>query len=213
MIEARELSAVRAANREVVQESVTWISKKYGDAMVHWVENVWFADLNEDERKGLSTADPAIRAIHDTNVLEQMIAEGKFIIDEQEKRVLDIILDASLNLTDSQRTYLEQLGERALLLYSVSRCEPGEGFALKPYADGGEEVFIEDKWISRMLDVDDVVGSRLMQTGGKWETSGAVYHIPEVYVDELATKLKDLKGSEYSYALIRYWLGLVAAHV
>jgi len=64
-----------------------------------------------------------------------------------------------------------------------------------------------------MFDVDDIVGLRLMQTGGVWETSGAVYHFPEEYVADVLTRLQAADADDYSRVLFHYWLGLVAAHV
>jgi len=231
MLEERNLSAVRAANREVVQEAVNWITQKHGDALINWMEKVWFDGCDEQMRKGIATADPAIKHIHDTNLLEYLIAEGALQeaneagedageasgdgVETEEKPALQLILDAVAHLTDAQRDYLQQLATNPLRLYLVTDCRPGEGFSLlrHPPVDKGDAVCIEDKWISRMLDDGDTVGLRLMQTGGVWETSGAVYHIPEEYVAELAGKLSEANDEDYSRNLILFWLGLVAAHV
>jgi len=215
MLEERNLSVIRAGNREVVQEAVNWITLQHGDALAKWVEDVWFADISEDERKGLATADPAIKSVHDTNLLEYLVAEGVFAQDEGDARVLQLIVDAVLSLEDGQRVYLEQLGQSPLHLYRVTACQPGEGFDLQlyPLADDDSIFHIEDKWVSRMFDVDDIVGLRLMQTGGSWETSGAVYHFPEEYVADLLVRLQSADADDYSRTLIHNWLGLVAAHV
>ncbi len=227
LLEERKLTSIRVSNREVVQEAVNWIALQHGDAMADWVEHTWFADISEDERQGLSTADPAIRSIHDVNVLEQMVAEGSFNMTDSEDQtsdesddvgqnipVLQLILDSAMDFKQEQRDYLQQLGENPLRLYRVSACKPGEGVALQRYpVDGEGDTFIEDKWVSRMLDIGDTVGMRLMQTGGIWENSGAVYHIPNEYVDELLPRLEEADDDQYSRVLIHYWLGLVAAHV
>ncbi|MDX8391758.1 MAG: SEC-C metal-binding domain-containing protein [Mariprofundaceae bacterium] len=214
MLEERNLANIRAGNREVIQEAVDWLSGQHGDAFAKWVEDVWFADLSEDERKGISTADPAIKSLHDTNLLEFIIAEGVFAVDADKLPVLQLILDATINLQEGQRIYLEQLGENPLRLYQVTHCDPGEGFDLQlhPLADG-DRIYIEDKWVSRMLDVNDIVGLRLMQTGGCRETSGAVYHIPEAYVGDLVADLDAADADDYSRILFHRWLCLVAAHV
>jgi len=214
MLEARHLAGIRAANREGVQKAVSWITKRHGDAFARWVEDVWFADVSEEERTGISTADPAIKSIHDTNLLEQMMAEGVFEEDEKELSVLQLSLDGMPEWEDEQRAYLEQLGNAPLRLYRVTRCDPGEGFELQRYpADGSDPVYIEDKWVSRMLDAGDTVGLRLMLTDGCRETSGAVYHIPEEYVADAVQALEAGNEEQYSRILIRQWLGLVAAHV
>jgi len=214
MLDERNLASVRADNRQVVQEAVDWITRQHGDALAKWVEGVWFAGLSEGERKGLATADPAIKSIHDTNLLEYLIAEGVFAQDEGDVPVLRLILDAALSLEDGQRGYLKQLAENPLRLYRVSRCSPGEGFNLETHPDaGGDSIYIEDKWASRMIDKDDIVGLRLMQTCGVWETSGAVYHFPVEYVTGLLGSLESTDANDYSRTLFNFWLGLVAAHV
>ena len=214
MLKERDLSVVRAGNREVVQEAVQWVGLKYGDALNNWVENVWFAGVSKQERAGISTADPSIKHIHDTNLLEQLMAEGEFSVGDSPAAVMQLVLDAAEDLSDSQREYLQQLASRPLRLYRVSECRPGQSFSLTPCQGGEGETFcIEDKWVSRMFDVDDTVGLRLMHTAGKWETSGAVYHIPTEYVPDLLSELEQAGEEGYSRALIRFWLGLVAIHV
>jgi len=213
MLEARHLAGIRAANREGVQKAVSWVAGKYGDALAEWVEDVWFADVSAEERKGISTADPGFKSIHDKNLLEQMVAEGVFGKGDAALPVLQLILDGMPAWEDEQRLYLEQLGKAPLRLYRVADCTPGEGFGLRCYPSGDEAAYIEDKWVSRTLDVDDIVGLRLMQTCGCKETSGAVYHIPQDYVAEVVQALETGDEDQYSRILIRQWLGLVAAHV
>jgi len=246
MLKERDLSAVRAGNREAVQDSVTWITRDHGDALARWVEGVWFAGIDAGQRKGISTADQSIKHSHDTNLLEYMIAEGTFSPpakddDDAEadaetdakkdtakekanaesgkqyngRPVLQMILDAGTHLNEGQRDYLGSLAVHPLRLYRVSECVPGESFTLQifPLAKQAEKICIEDKWISRQLDVNDTVGLRLLETGGAWETSGAVYHIPGEYLEELLPKLNDAGDADYASTLIHFWLGLVAAHV
>jgi len=222
MLDERKLSALRAANREVVQDAVNWLAAQHGDALVKWVEETWFKDISEDERKGLATADPAIKHIHDTNLLEYLIAEGVFEDFGESgnaQPVLKLILDAALDLTDAQQAYLQQLAERPMLLYKVSQCTAGESFSLQACANSNsgkmdnKTINIEDRWVSRMFEPGDIVGLRLMQTGSVWETSGAVYHIPDDYAANLSAKLEAGDTAVYSRTLIHYWLGLVAAHV
>jgi len=241
MLKERDLSAVRADNREIVQEAINWVTIKHGETLKHWVETAWFDGIDATQRKGISTADQSIQNIHDTNLLEYMMAEGVFVeppVDDADEEaeaaddkkaaddrksttkpvpvgpVMKLVLGAVENLSDAQREYLEQLSKRPLRLYQVTETDPGSSFKLRAYPAGkGEEFTIEDKWISRQLDVGDTVGLRLVQTGGVWETSGAVYHIPSEYLEELQAKLDEAGEAGYASALIRFWLELVAAHV
>jgi len=213
MLEVRHLAGVRAANREGVQKAVSWVAEKHGDALAQWVEDVWFAGVSEEERKGIATADPAIKFIHDKSLLEQMVAEGVFGKGDTALSVLQLILDGMPAWEDEQRLYLEQLGNAPLRLYRVETCTLGEGFELRRYPSGDGAAYIEDKWVSRILDVGDIVGLRLLQTCACTETSGAVYHIPQDYVAEVVQALEAGDEDQYSWILIRQWLGLVAAHV
>jgi len=110
MLEVRHLAGVRAANREGVQKAVSWVAEKHGDALAQWVEDVWFAGVSEEERKGIATADPAIKFIHDKSLLEQMVAEGVFGKGDTALSVLQLILDGMPAWEDEQRLYLEHWG-------------------------------------------------------------------------------------------------------
>jgi len=213
-LEERRRSSTRAANRDVMQEAVNWIALQHGDAMNSWIEGVWFEGLSDMERQGLATAEPAMRSIHDKNIMECMVAEGIFREDDQEVPVLRLILDNAPGIEAEQKAYLEQLGDRPLRLYQVDHCTPGDGFSVQLYGDSdGESVFIEEKWASRMLEPGDVVGLRLVQACGAWETTGAVYYIPAEYVRTVANDVMAADNAQQSRVLIRHWLGLVAAHV
>ena len=209
----QERARSRADARTLVQRAVEWLGQRHGEAVTRWVEEVWFADVSDEERQGLATADPALRSVHDSNVLEYMVTEGAFEVDGESVPVLQLVLDSDLALNDAQREWLSRLAAAPLRLYRVARLEAGQGFWLAPHPEGGDEVRIEDRWTSRMLDEGDVVGLRLAENLGAWETSGAVYYIPSEYVDALLAELEGKQGADYSRTLARYWLGLVAAHV
>ncbi|HKJ83955.1 MAG TPA: SEC-C domain-containing protein [Mariprofundaceae bacterium] len=215
MLRQRDLDSERINRREGIRKSLGWISHHYREEIDRWVEDVWLAGINKKEREGIATADARIRGIHDMNLLEQLVAEGRFSNGEGEDRPLRLILEADdLGLDENQRDYLVQLAERSLCLYRVSDCQPGESFTLKTYpAEEAEPVVIVDRWGSRMFDIGDTVGLRLMKTEEDWETSGAIYHIPEAYVPELETELQETGPESRSMVLVHYWLRLVAAHV
>jgi len=233
MLKERDLSAIRADNREIVQEAINFITYKHGEALKNWVESVWYAGIDATQRKGIATADQSIKNILNTNLLEYLMAEGVFgapgdSVEDGESDdkdatgkpemttgpVMKLVLDAVVNLSDAQREYLEQLHKQPLQLYQVAATDPGSSFTLHACAEKkAKDILIEDKWISRQLDVGDTVGLRLVQTGGVWETSGAVYHIPDAYAAELQEKLGKAKKGDDSRTLIHFWLELVAAHV
>lgn len=214
MQKQRDRSIERAERREGIQKALGWLSHNHRQQIDDWVEKVWLRDIDDADRQGIATADPRIRGIHDINLLEFLVAEGSFEEAEGEKRPLQLILAAGeLGLNDNQCNYLKQLAERPLRLYQVSACTPGESFTLQEFPKGkGDAATIEDKWASRMFEVGDTIGLRLMQSDTSWETSGAIYHIPDEYVGDLSEELAKVEAADYSRTLVRFWLKLVAAH-
>lgn len=212
MEQVRQQEVARADRREGIQKALTWISSHYRSQIDQWVEEEWLGHINAAERQGIAQADPKIRGIHDVNLLEQLVAEGRFSGLEGESRPLQLILSAAdLQLDAGQRAYIEQLQNRPLRLYRVTECQASENFTVEDCISA-EPYRVEDRWASRMFDPGDVVGLRMMQTEGGWETSGAIYHIPEPYVAELQPQL-EAAGDKYSAILTNYWLQLVARHV
>lgn len=212
-LKARDLTSSRANRREGIQKSLVWVTRTHPEPVDKWVEEVWLSDISTDQRNGISNADARIRSVHDINLLELMVAEGTFADMEGESRPLQLILEADLDLDQEQLDYLKQLVEQPLRLYQVTECTPGNSYSLSEYPESNSDaVLIEDSTTSRMFDVGDIVGLRLMQFEDAWETSGAVYHIPEEYAEDLVKQLQDGKAEEYSKILSSYWLTLVAAH-
>ncbi len=214
-LDVRDQMLASANRRDGVLHALMWVSEHYTEQTDQWVNDVWLADLSDEQRQGIVTADARIRSIHDINLLEQLVAEGQYSDIEGEDRPLQLILKAAdLELDQAQRDYLKQLLERSLCLYRVTACVPGESFTVSDVLQAeAADVLIADVYGSRMLDVDDVVGLRLMQASNGWETSGAIYHIPDEYRQELEQLLLDTADENKSAVLINFWLKLVAAHV
>jgi len=212
LLKAKDESNKRYDHRDGVQKALVWLNQTSRPQIDQWVEEFWFTGISDSERQGISTADAQIRAIHDVNVLELLLAEGRFSDEESEATPLQLVLnEPSIDLSESQKAYLSQLTQRPLRLYVVVSSNPGQSFTLKDVLH--DEVFdVFDPMGSRMFDVDDHVGLRMMSVGDRWETSGAIYHIPNDYKDELTAILSDVEGS-HSQALAYFWLKLVAAHV
>ncbi|MDQ6993238.1 MAG: SEC-C metal-binding domain-containing protein [Mariprofundus sp.] len=213
MIVERDQMTASINRREGVQQALAWISQSYSDQINGWVEDVWLVGISEQQRQGIGRADPKIRSIHDVNLLEQLVADGHF--SSLDDSPLQLILATNeLVLNQEQRDYLQQLASRSLNLYTVSACVAGESFTVRELLnDSAAPMNIADGYGSRMFDVGDRVGLRLLETPAGWETSGAIYHIPEEYLAEVRELLEQAEASERAMLLIHYWLKLVAAHV
>ncbi len=215
MLTARQQQASALNRREGVQKALAWISAQYREPIDRWVDEVWLAELDETQRQQIGTADPRIRSIHDINLLELLVAEGRFDGVDGENQPLQLILQhrESIGLDDEQCEYLAQLAERPLRLYRITQCVPGESFTVRDcLLPDAEAISINDSYASRMFDEGDTLALRLLQTSANWETSGALYHIPDGYVAELEQQLLQA-GDAYTRMLTRRWLELVAAHV
>jgi len=214
MAKEKSLGAGRSNRRRGIQIALGWVNNTYKDEISNWVGNVWLKGLNERQIHGIGTAHPGIRSIHDVNLLEMLVAEGRLDGLEGENSPLQLILDADIGLDDEQCSYISQLAERPLRLYRVSDVKTNESFTVQSHPENGSEaITIFDSSASSMFDVDDIVGLRLMQSDDAWETSGAIYHIPDEYVDQLVAILEKAGEDAYSTALTHCWLELVAEHV
>jgi len=215
MLQERQRQASAINRRDGVQKALAWISTQYREPIDSWVDQVWLAELDEKQRQQIGTADPRIRSIHDINLLELLVAEGRFDEVEGENRPLQLILQHrdEIGLDGEQCTYLAQLSERPLRLYRITQCIPGESFTVCDCLQSdAEDISIRDAYASRMFEEGDTLALRLLQTDGGWETSGAIYHIPDGYVAELEQQLQQV-GDAYTRTLTRRWLELVASHI
>jgi len=214
MINARDEMLANVNRRDGVMHALAWVRQHYSEQTDQWVKDVWLADMSEQQCEGIGSADARIRSIHDVNLLEQLVAEGRYADIEGENCPLALILNADdLVLDAEQRDYLSQLSKQPLRLYQVTACQTGKSFTVcDTLQSNSAGIVITDSYGSRMLDVDDKVGLRLMQTSAGWETSGAIYHIPDAYVDELEQTLQDVPDDVFGMTLIHFWLKLVAAH-
>ncbi|NWF36086.1 SEC-C metal-binding domain-containing protein [Mariprofundus sp. KV] len=213
-VKENAIASGRSNRRRGIQIALGWVSHAYEEPIASWVDDVWLEGMSEEQHGQIGSAHPAIRSIHDVNLLEYLTAEGVLDGVEGENRPLQLILNASIGLDDEQKAYLSQLAERPLRLYQISDVQMNKSFSIKCYPDdGSEEITIADASSSTMFDVGDTVGLRLMQSDDAWETSGAIYHIPDEYVEGLLSKLDEAGADGYSKALTHYWLELVALHV
>ncbi|RLL52849.1 hypothetical protein D8Y20_06255 [Mariprofundus sp. EBB-1] len=214
-VNERDQMVASGHRRDGVMHALTWVSDHYTKETDQWVDQVWLSDISEEQRSGIALADATIRSIHDVNLLEYLVAAGRYSDMEGEDRPLELILNApELTLDEAQRAYLKQLSERPLRLYKVITCVAGESFTVSDaMLEKAEQITINDAYASRMLDVEDVVGLRLMQTPAGWEASGAVYHFPTEYLEELGDLLRAADDDAFSATMIHFWLKLVAAHV
>lgn len=215
MLQKREQNVASLNRKEGVQLALSWLNQHHSKPVEAWVEHVWLVDISDEQRAGIASADARIRSIHDINLLEQLLSEGSFEGVTGEPNVLKLVLAANdLNLDKVQQDYLKQLPLCPLQLYQITACQAGRSFAVRDALDDSAEMIeIVDSYGSRMFEKGDVAGLRLLQTPAGWETSGAIYHIPEAYVSTLKKDLLLADPKEWVKVLVACWLKLVAAHV
>ncbi len=214
MLKEKDESNCRYDHREGVQHALVWLNQHHRAQIDQWVEQFWFQGMSEAQRHGVATADAQIRAIHDVNVLELLLAEGRFSDLESEPSPLALVLNHAdeVGLNANQLQYLQQLPQYPLRLCRVQSCTAGESFAVVDVLT--DEVFdIHDAMGSRMFEVGELIGLRVIDVLGAWETSGAIYYIPEAYHEAVVDEVKACAQEQVSLVLAQCWLRLVAAHV
>ncbi len=214
MLKVKDERNCRHDHRDGVQHALVWLNQHYRPQIDQWVEQAWFQGMSEAQRHGVATADAQIRAIHDVNVLELLLGEGRFSDMEGEATPLQLVLEHAedIGLKDNQVQYLRQLPEYPLRLFRVQKCTAGEGFTVVD-ALTDDTYDIRDAMASRMFEAGEVLGLRVIQVLGAWETSGAIYYIPEAYHEAVVDEVKACESESISLVLAQCWLRLVAAHV
>jgi len=211
LIQQRQRRGDRKDRQRAVEAALAWLGHEHRNAVNRWVKHVWHRDLIDEEKAVILRLDAHFAAVHDTNLLELLMAEGQFDAEFSSDKPLDLVLAyQGLQLDAQQRQFLRQFADHPLRLYRVQSVRQGEGFALQDALDAAAaEIQIDDIDGSRMLDDGDVLGLRLLPVDGSWEASGSVYHIPVDAVDETLQQLASVDAADFSLALARHWLKLL----
>ena len=78
-IKENAIMAGRSNRRRGIQIALGWVSHAYEEPIAKWVDDVWLEGMSEEQNEGIGSDHPAIRGIHDVNLLVYFVAEGHLV--------------------------------------------------------------------------------------------------------------------------------------
>jgi hypothetical protein len=187
----------------------------------------YFGLLSEEARRRIADLPYGLRKMVFINAEEWLLAQARLTLpDGRRVRASELILGpGGPLLTSGQRAYLETLAGRPLGLYEVKESKPNEGFLLENLLDDSEsEVWVGERWGSRILVRREVIGMRLIFVDDRWQLSACLYpfrpeegaRLKKAILDVLRNRARDVEkwysGRENDLVagiVIGFWLSLL----
>ena len=157
--------------------AVDWLTDRHRKGFKVAVESL-FDDLwPEDAPRGISSLGAEVLESVQINLVEWLIAEGDMLVKGEWRRINEVLTGPDgPRLSDGQRRWLAQQGERPLRLYTVTEVRPGDGLTLCDATDAdAPAVVVQERTASRQARPGSMIGARVMQVGERLELSGAIY--------------------------------------
>ena len=181
---ADQSSAGSSPPPDLAQESdgaakvaVDWLTDRHRKGFKVAVESL-FDDLWPDDAPGgLKNLDAEVLHAVQINLVEWLIAEGEMQVKGVQCRINAVLTGPDgPRLSDDQRRWLAQQGERPLRLYTVADVRPGDGLTLcDAVAADAPAVVVQERTASRQAQPGLMIGARVMVLGDHLELSGAIY--------------------------------------
>lgn len=175
-----------------VTAAVQWLLEHHEEAVNDALNDDYLGGLDDEHYERLDELPEELAQLLEWNAFEWLLAEGEIEVDGGPRRVSELLLgDGGPELGEAQRSYLEALAERPLGLYQVDEAVAGEGLWVEDVL-GREQP--ARQWVAApdladLLEPGYVLGLRLLP-GEAWETTGALYPVPD---DLYPTLLADLR--------------------
>ena len=154
-----------------------WLTDRHRKGFKVAVESL-FDDLWPDDAPGgLKDLGAEVLQAVQINLVEWLIAEGEMQV-KGEQRYINAVLTGpdGPRLSDGQRRWLAQQGERPLRLYTITDVRPGDGLTLcDAVAVDAPPLVVQERMGSRQLHPGSMIGARVMVLDDHLELSGAAY--------------------------------------
>ena len=157
--------------------AIDWLTDRHRKGFKVAVESL-FDDLWPDNAPGGSrNLDAEVRQAVQINLVEWLIAEGEMQVKGAQCRINAVLTGPDgPRLSDGQRRWLAQQGERPLRLYTVTDVRPGDGLTLCDAVDAdAAAVVVQERMGSRQAQPGLMIGARVMVLDDHLELSGALY--------------------------------------
>ena len=157
--------------------AVDWLTERHRKGFKVAVENL-FNDLWPHDAPGRSkTLGAEVLESVQINLVEWLVAEGEMQVKGELRRINAVLTGPDgPRLSDFQRRWVAQQGERPLRLYTVTDVRPGDGLTLCDAVDGdAPPLVVQERAGSRQMQPGLLIGARVMQLDDHLELSGAIY--------------------------------------
>jgi hypothetical protein len=213
--------AEEASSDGAVTRALDWLHRKHRHAVKRWIDEVWFGDLSAAEYEAIQKLEPDMQQMHETNMFEYLLADGRLRHDGKKQFIMDMVLGiGGALMTSGQRQYLQQLRDRPLRIYEIREVQPGEGVLLHDLMNKDvSDVWVRERSGSRHVRQWGVWAARIMDCGDHLELSGAIFDIPRHSLEKVVTTLERMCSDKFiehkdemcALAIANHWLKLLAA--
>ena len=166
-----------------VERALGWLAqhhrKAFAAALQEAVDEALF-EIFEDEDEAhdaMARIDTELWGQIQLNLTEWLLAEGDIQVKGQPQRVADQLLAPRGPLHSiGQREWLAQLARQTMRLYDITDVAPGASITLcDALATERPPQVVAERSGSRSLQAGMQIGARVMEAGGGYQLSGAVY--------------------------------------
>ena len=196
-----------------------WLTDRHRKGFKVAVESL-FDDLWPDDAPGgINNLSADLLQAVQINLAEWLIAEGEMQVKGEQRRINAVLTGPDgPRLSDGQRRWLAQQGERPLRLYTVTDARPGDGLTLcDAVTVDAPPLVVQERTASRQLPPGSMIGARVMVLGDHLALSGAVYPFPMPPQNGLLATLRAVDESgmhpdnlktlrSQAFAIARAWL-------
>ncbi|MCZ2113527.1 MAG: DUF2384 domain-containing protein [Anaerolineae bacterium] len=170
--DANEFSTMKHPGQAIID----WLNRNHA----HALQQAWGRMLAEVSDDNFNPADALSYPQIESSLFEFFTAECFLSLPDGERRVAQVILDGMGDQLDTtQRRYLQELMATPLLLYVVSRVDPGVSITLVDEVDpNAKPITVPTDKLSQEQFCGIQLGLRILQRNSRPHWSGAYWPFP-----------------------------------
>jgi len=200
-----------------VSIAIKWLEERHPTAWFDAFSNLHQEVLSPEDLNKMARLDAQTLGAIEINFTEFLLAQGEIEINGDSVRTCDYLIGPSgPTLTQGQRDWLQQLGQRSLRLYVATEVVKGQGMTLCDVLDSeAPPMMVLERSGSQNLSPGTYLGCRVMRVGQHFELSGATYGFSILAGASVIQALKNVADEitdiseriqEQSLLLIEDWL-------
>lgn len=189
-----ESSAPRAeARASAVETCLSWLMQHHPKGMEKAFFDLLFEDLWPDDGPELDELPEETWHMLAVNLNEWLLAAGDIEVKGAWREINPYLLsNLGPRLGPDERAWIAQLGQRPLRLYTVTDVRRGEGLTLVDAIDfAAEPIVVHERAGSETARPGMTIGCRVMNEGGRFVLSGAIYPFPMLAASAATQAVRD----------------------